>query len=153
MVNSRYRNAYKEVLEIIKYLPQKDLYKIPKEKIEYLKRNQNIDYNFNYDISIPLEKQNISREANAIILNLFNDYFIPDKQKEKLANILEVNQKKYQEKQREKYNPDNIFNNSEIINNYQVNNEKSDLNKLPTEVHEKNIFMKLIEYFKKFFNK
>ena len=34
MVSQRYKNAYKEVLEIIKYLPEKDLYKIPKEKIK-----------------------------------------------------------------------------------------------------------------------
>ena len=83
MISLRYKNAYKEVLEIIKYLPPKEVYKIPKEKIEYLKRNQNEDYDFNFDVSIPLEEQRISREANAIILNLFNDYFISDKQKEK----------------------------------------------------------------------
>ena len=39
MISLRYKNAYKEVLEIIKYLPPKEVYKIPKEKIEYLKRN------------------------------------------------------------------------------------------------------------------
>ena len=145
MISLRYKNAYKEVLEIIKYLPPKDLYKIPKEKIEYFKRNQNEDYDFNFDVSIPLEKQKISREANAIILNLFNDYFISDKQKEKFLKILDINENEYQQKQRENYNPDNIFNNYEAINN-----EKKDTRNLPVEVNKKNIFMKLIVYLKKF---
>lgn len=145
MQNLRYRNAYKEVLEIIKYLPQKDFYKIPKEKIEYFKRNQNINHEFNFDISIPLENQNISRETNAIILNLFNDYFISDNQKEKLINILKSNEIKYQEKQKEKYNPDNIFNNSELIND-----EEQDSIKLPVSINKKGIFSKIIEYLKKF---
>lgn len=145
MQNLRYRNAYKEVLEIIKYLPQKDFNKIPKEKIEYFKRNQNINHEFNFDISIPLENQNISRETNAIILNLFNDYFISDNQKEKLINILKSNEIKYQEKQKEKYNSDNIFNNSELIND-----EEQDSKKLPVSINKKGIFAKIIEYLKKF---
>lgn len=145
MQNLRYRNAYKEVLEIIKYLPQKDFNKIPKEKIEYFKINQNINHEFNFDISIPLENQNISRETNAIILNLFNDYFISDNQKEKLINILKSNEIKYQEKQKEKYNPDNIFNNSELIND-----EEQDSKKLPVSINKKGIFAKIIEYLKKF---
>lgn len=152
MVSQRYKNAYKEVLEIIKYLPEKDLYKIPKEKIKYFERNQNIDYEFKFDASIPLEEQNISREANAIILNLFNDYFLSDKQKEKLKSILDSNEKKYQEKQRETYNPDNIFKNKETINYYQINSETSNLNDLPIEVNENNILMKVIRYFKKIFH-
>lgn len=143
MVSSKYKNAYKEVLEMIKYLPPKELCKIPEEKIEYFQKNQNIDYDFSFDISIPLEKQNISREANAIILKLFNDYFISDKQKENLLKILDINEAEYLENQRKKYNPDNIFNNTEMENNEKINSDN-----LPTQVNKKNIFMKIIEYFK-----
>lgn len=145
MINQKYKDAYKEVLEIIKYLPQNELSRIPKEKIEYFQRNQNSNHTFNFDSSIALEEQNISREANAIILNLFNDYFISDNQKEKLINILKSNEIKYQEKQKEKYNPDNIFNNSELIND-----EEQDSKKLPVSINKKGIFAQIIEYLKKF---
>ncbi len=140
MISLRYKNAYKEVLEIIKYLPPKEVYKIPKEKIEYLKRNQNEDYDFNFDVSIPLEEQRISREANAIILNLFNDYFISDKQKEKFLKILDINENEYKEKQRENYNPNNIFNNSE-----KSDNEKTDSENLSNKVDKKDTFAKRIK--------
>ena len=140
MISLRYKNAYKEVLEIIKYLPPKEVYKSPKEKIEYLKRNQNEDYDFNFDVSIPLEEQRISREANAIILNLFNDYFISDKQKEKFLKILDINENEYKEKQRENYNPNNIFNNSE-----KSDNEKTDSENLYNKVDKKDTFAKRIK--------
>lgn len=152
MISQSYKNAYKEVLEIIKYLPKKDLYKIPKDKIEYFKRNQNVDYEFNFDVSIPLEEQKISREANAIILNLFNEYFISDNQKETLASILDFNEKEYQENQIGKDNIEDIFNNRKAINDNQINNEESISNDLPILVNKSNIFMKLIRYLKKFFH-
>lgn len=151
MVSIKYQNAYKEVLEIIKYLPKKEFNKIPKEKIEYFEKNKNINYEFNFDVSIPLEEQKISREANAIILNLFNDYFLSsNEQKEKLKNILEINEKKYNEMQREKYNPDNIFDNKDNINNNQDNVEMA--NNLPIEVDKDNIFTRIIGFVKKIFH-
>ena len=83
---------------------------------------------------------------------MFNDYFLSDKQKEKLVSILDSNEKKYQEELRETYNPDNIFKNKETINYYQINSETSNLNDLPIEVNENNILMKVIKYFKKIFH-
>ena len=38
MINNIYAKAYKEVIEIIKYFPEKEYNKIPKEKIEYYKK-------------------------------------------------------------------------------------------------------------------
>lgn len=35
MINSKYAKAYTEVLEIIKYFPQEEYDKIPKEKIAF----------------------------------------------------------------------------------------------------------------------
>ena len=39
MINSMYAKAYTEVLEIIKYFPEEEYVKIPKEKIEFYKNN------------------------------------------------------------------------------------------------------------------
>lgn len=77
-----YKRAYTEVIEIIKYFPNEEYAKIPLEKINYYKENMDKDYNFKINPNIELEKQNISREANAILVTLFNDYFATDRQKE-----------------------------------------------------------------------
>ena len=109
MVNNRYAKAYTEVLEIIKYFPQDEYLRIPQEVINYYRNNMDIDYEFTIDPKIPLENQNVSIEAFAIIVTLFRDYFATDKQKDTLKNLLKQNQQKKDEELAEKYNPDNMF--------------------------------------------
>jgi len=109
MINENYAKAYTEVLEIIKYLPHEELDRIPKEKIDFFERNKDKFYKFNISLEKPLSEQNISIEANSVIITLFRDYFATDIQREKLKNILEQNEMRYQEELREKYNPDDIF--------------------------------------------
>lgn len=75
MVNSTYAKAYREVLEIIKHFSEEEYAKIPIEKIEFYKNNMDRNYNFTINPKIDLEKQSISKEANAIIVNLFRDYY------------------------------------------------------------------------------
>lgn len=109
MVNSSYAKAYKEVLEIIKYFPKEEYNKIPKEKIEFYQSNMDKDYNFTIDPESDLLEQNISVEANAIIINLFIDYFATEEQKVKINEILDLNQKMNEEDKRKNYNPNDIF--------------------------------------------
>ena len=120
MINTIYARAYTEVLEIIKYFPEEEYTKIPEEKIEFYKNNMDKDYDFTINPEIDLSEQNISKEANAIIVNLFTNYFATEEQKVKIKEILDLNQKKEEEEKREKYNQDNIFKNkntkAQIIN-------------------------------------
>ena len=109
MINPAYAKAYTEVLEIIKYFPKEEYNKIPQEKIEFYKNNMDKDYIFTIDPEIDLSEQNISKEANAIIINLFTEYYATEEQKVKVKEILELNKKKEEQEKREKYNPDNIF--------------------------------------------
>ena len=125
MISRAYAKAYTEVLEIISYFPEEEYAKIPKEKIEFYEKNRERDYTFSIDPKIDLSEQNISKEANAIIVNLFRDYYANEKQKDKIKEILENNQKKEEEKKREKYNPDNKLkknNKQNIINEKLENN-------------------------------
>lgn len=113
MINNKYSKAYTEVLEIIKYFPKKEYEKIPVEKIEFYKKNKDNDYVFKINPQIDLSEQNISEEANAIIVNLFTDYFATEEQKNKINKILDLNQEKKEIEKRQKYNPDNIFKKAE----------------------------------------
>lgn len=89
---------------------------------------------------IDLSEQNISPEANAIIVNLFRDYFATEEQKAKIKEILDLNQKKEEQEKREKYNPDDIF-------------KKANKNKEITniETSKNNTNTALIEYKESFF--
>ena len=143
-----YPKAYKEVLEIIKYLPKEEKERIPKEKIEFFEQNCDKEYNFVFDISKTLEEQEFLRETNAIIVTLFRDYFATDTQKEKLERILISNEQKYQEKLREKYNPDDIFKKQEKVYQKPVENENMKMIEIKEENILKKIFKKIINYLK-----
>ena len=138
IINSIYAKAYKEVLEIIKYFSKEEYDKIPKEKIKFYEKNMDKDYNFSIDPEIDLSKQNISPEANAIIINLFTDYFANEEQKTKIKEILEINQQKEEQTKREKYNPDDLFKNKHKESIIEVNdkNLENDTNTALVEYKE-----------------
>ena len=111
MINNTYAKAYTEILEIIKHFSEEDYSKIPEEKIEFYKKNMDVNYKFTINPEIDLSEQNISKEANAIIVNLFREYFATEEQKKKISEILKLNQLKLEREKREKYNPVDIFKN------------------------------------------
>ena len=43
-MNNNYAKAYKEIMEIIRFFPEDEYNKIPKEKIEYYKENMDNTY-------------------------------------------------------------------------------------------------------------
>ena len=108
MINT-YAKAYTEVLEILKYFSEEEYSKITQEKINFYKNNMDKNYNYNINPNIDLSKQYISKEANAILITLFRDYFATESQKKTLNNFLNQNQNKLENIRREKYNSNNIF--------------------------------------------
>lgn len=138
MTNNRYAEAYKEVLEIIKYFPEEEYNKIPKEKIEFYKKNMDKDYKFTINPTIDLAEQKISKEANAIIVSLYQDYFATEEQRQKIKEILELNEIKAEQEKRKEYNPDDLFKNSNRIESIEQ-----------TEVQETS----LVEYKENFFTR
>ena len=109
MVSTEYAIAYKEVLEILRYIPVEDYNKISKERIELYETNADKDYNFNYNPNKTLDEQNVSKIAKGIIAILFRDYWATDIQRQKIIAKQNYDRKKIEEQKREKYNPDNIF--------------------------------------------
>ena len=116
MINNTYAKAYTEVLEILKYFPEEEYKKIPIEKINFYKSNMDKDYKFTINPEIDLANQNISKEANAIIVSLYRDYYATEEQKVKINEILDLNQKKEELEKRKKYNPDDIFRKNQQLN-------------------------------------
>ena len=116
MINNTYAKAYTEVLEILKYFPEEEYKKIPIEKTNFYKSNMDKDYKFTINPEIDLANQNISKEANAIIVSLYRDYYATEEQKVKINEILDLNQKKEELEKRKKYNPDDIFRNNQQLN-------------------------------------
>lgn len=113
MVSVEYANAYSEVLEILKYISKEDYEKIPNSKIELFETNHNKEYIFKYNPNKTLDEQNVSKTAKAIIAILFRDYWATEIQKEKIITKQNYDRMQLEEKKKERYNPDNLFNNNE----------------------------------------
>ena len=108
-MDDKYTVAYSEVLEILKYIPSEYYNKIPKSKIELFERYANSKYIFNYNPSKTLEEQNVSNITKGIIILLFRDYWATESQKNKIVEKQEYDRIKLEEKNKEKYNSNNIF--------------------------------------------
>ena len=74
MLELKYRNAFKEVDEILKYTDIDLVNKIPKKFINFLRENMNNDYEFYVQEGLGLNEQNISEEASNIFALIYRDY-------------------------------------------------------------------------------
>ena len=145
MVNLEYANAYTEVYEILKCIHKSDYDKIPKNIVELISNNRNLEYKFNYDMDKTLEEQNVSKKAKTIIAILFRDYWSTYEQKEKILKKEKHDRQKVEEEKREKFKTDKIFKKNK--ENTIVENQD-----LPVKIKKENFFKKIINFIKGLFN-
>lgn len=144
MVKVEYANAYKEVLDILKYVSKEDLNKIPTKKIEMFSKYANYDYDFEYNPEITLKEQNVSDIAQTIIAILFRDYWATSEQREKILKKEKYDMQLLEEYKKEKYNPNIIFDNK-----YKTNNCSSEKNNPETAM----VDVSNIKWYKKIWRK
>ena len=111
MITKEYAMAYTEVIEILKYVPEEDVGKIPQEKLEFYKTNMDNGYSYKLDMTKEFEEQEMSEITKAILANIFRDYWATLYQKERIEAKEKYDLEKLEEEKREKYNPDSIFKN------------------------------------------
>lgn len=146
MENNCYK-AYKEVIEILKYVPKESVEKIPQSMIETFKMKMDKEYEFKVDINKNFEEQELLLETKAIFANIFRDYWATPTQREKILAKEKYDRAKTEEEKREKYNPDNVFNNKQ----HEKIQEETEENNLPIEIKKERFFDKIICFFKRLF--
>ena len=80
------RNAYTEVIEILKNMDRKLVMKIPIEIVKTIKDNRNIEYKVKIDKNDIFNKKNISKRALNILGWLQINYLSEKDEKMKLIN-------------------------------------------------------------------
>lgn len=143
MATSQERKAYKEVLIILEKLNLVQM--IPENVIETLKTERDENWQFEYDETLPLEEQNILRDTAILFSNLYLAFVCKDaEEKESLKNIYSTNQTKIDNNKSNNWN-EKLANKAYEKSNNTESNESLLINE------EKNIFQKILEFFKKFF--
>ena len=74
-MENKYPKAYKEVIEILKYVPKEIVDKIPQEMLEMFKAKMDVNYDFKIDTNKEFEEQILLEETKAILANIFRDYW------------------------------------------------------------------------------
>ena len=108
-VKENYPKAYTQVLEILKYMPTDDVNKIPKELIETFKNKKDNNYTFTIDEDQDFSKLKILNETEAIMVNIFRDYWASPEQYAKIRAKQQYDMQIMEEEKKKKYNVDNIF--------------------------------------------
>ena len=112
MVTKEFAEASAEINEILKYMPDEELKKIPSKLREFFKEVSSKDYVTNINPDLPLDKQQIKEKTKDIIALIYRNYWCSEEERKELDQKLIENDRKFEEELREKYNPDNIFKNN-----------------------------------------
>ena len=149
-ISQSQREAYSEIDEFLELITEEEKNQIPQKLRDFFKREKANGYHKGINLNVPIKDQNLKSETLALIALLNLQYWCKDEEeKERLNKIYADNEKKYQDKMREKYNPDNIFkNNKTEVENIKKDNDE-DSNQL-IEYKEsifKKIFTKLLRIF------
>lgn len=149
-LKQEYKEAFSEVNEIIKMMPDELTNKIPSKFKEMLEDERDKEYNPN--IQEPLEKQKLKNETIIILGLIYRDFLCPTDEKRRLqekdARELQKVQKAIEEEIREKYNPDDIFKNKREIKDEEITEEKS-----LTVVKEEKWYQKIFNLIKGIFRR
>ena len=103
-------SVYSEVYSVLNLLDENDLRRIPEDILFFIKANMSEDVDY-MDKNQSLDEIKITREAEDMLALLTYHYLCDDTEKVEVNKIMEENEKKHQEELKEKYNPDNVFNN------------------------------------------
>ena len=146
MENIEYSNSLYQINEILKYMEPNLKARIPKKFISYFENNKSQEYSWTIDKSQPLEKQDLLPTTKEILTVLYKEFICDDIEKIELEKTLSNNEIKYQEKLREKYNPDNIFEDRKSNpKTEQIENENTSI------AYKESFFSKLINKIKLIF--
>ena len=156
--NIKYKKAYVELNEILKYLSNEQRDKISTNFINNISNNMDKDYKFTFDESKGIFEQNLMVETEALLVELYERYLAPDIEKEVWQKYDRLCLDKIENEKRKIYNANildekNTINKQDlVIDNEDSLNEKSN-NNLPVKYKKEKIFDKIIKFIKRVFGK
>ena len=122
MINQEYGFAISETLDILNHTKKADVEKISERFLKFLKENASKTYVSTIDFNKPLKEMNLTPKTIGILSIINKKFWCNEEQRKEFERILKQNELIYQNELREKYNPDNIFENR---NNSNIVDEKS----------------------------
>lgn len=151
-MKQEYMEAFTEVNEIFKLMPQELLEKIPTKFRQVIQ--EEMDKKYITDIKEPIEECELKDETIIILGLIYRDFLCTPEERrilqEQDTKQLQDMQKKLEMEMKEKYNPDNIFKNrQETKKEITKNSEEKSL----TVISEEKWYQKIFNIIKRIFKK
>ena len=147
-----YAKRLVEVDEVLSYLSEENLNKIPEDVRNLIKENKDKDYTWKFDETKELKDQDLSRDTIIILSYLNMEYLLNEEQKKLMEKIHEFNERKQEKEKQEKYNEDNIFNNKK--ENFEIQQQKQEQEQVENKSlveYKDSVFKRIINKIKSFF--
>ena len=152
-MKQEYMEAFTEVNEIIKLMPEELVNRIPSKFREMIQEER--DRNYVPDIKEPLENCKLKEETIIILGLMYRDFLCSPEERKKLqekdAKELQEVKKAIEEEARQKYNPEDLFKNKK--NEEKVTYKEETEEKSMTIVQEKKWYQKIFNIIKNIFKR
>lgn len=146
ITQAEYAKSYKEVWEILKFVPKKYFEKIPSKLVQFFEDNMDSEYEYVINPNVSYLEHDKSEITEAILGNIFRDYWANPAQKEFIIKKEKRDRELHAKKVNELYDPENIFTEKE-----------EDIIKIKSEAllpeTKKSFIQTVIDKIKSFFNK
>ena len=146
--------AYSEVYEILKFIEDEYVNRIPKRIMDFFEVERDKEYKPIINVNISLDDQNLKRETMVLLAILNYNYWCDsEEEKKEIQKELIRNSKLKEQEEKElaeMYNPDNIFKKkNEVKELITDNSENMQLIELKEKGFIKKLLHKIMSFFKK----
>lgn len=162
----KYAKAYKELYEILKFVPRENVEKLPKQLLEMIEEQKDDNHVFKIDHFANPEQQEMLDETRAFLAIFYKEYWADELQKQQLkynqvAEIKEENVRSIQKTKIEEEKEESCNSQTNKIVEENVETEKNQTAEIEEEkpkeqkenlqlvVKKENIFIRFIHFIKK----
>lgn len=147
MIEHRYKNAFKEVFDILKNTEEELRSKIPTKFVQFIESNMNREYETNIQTDIGIDKQVLLKETEAVLSLIYRSYWATDIEKIEYMKKDKQELKENEENKRQQIKDiDEIFKKRKNFNRVTLD---TNLMVVPKEKFIQKILKKLKNLFKK----
>lgn len=141
VVSEEYSIAAREITEILKFIKEDDLEKIPKRLIDFFNEVSNKNYIMHIDFEENINKWHITNKTKQILAMLYFNYWCNEQEKEEYVKVLQKNEENYNKMMNEKYSIDNVLETRKV--KYE--------NNLQIEIKKEKLYVRFLKLIKKIF--
>lgn len=146
-MNENIIKTYSEIYCLLKCFPEEYINKIPNKLLDLIQNKIDSKYFIEVDINKSLEEQNISQDTKNMLVVLKYNYWSNEEEKIQITEQLNENEKIFQAEQREKYNPDKVF--EKVIERKEKS--KNSVSELSIIEYKESIISKIANKIKRYF--